>query len=85
MNRQELINELKLLDDGDIEPTYNRIADFILSRERSKIERVINLCKEAKTMLIISGYATSKPDRAIDYLNWSAKVEAITDEILKGE
>jgi hypothetical protein len=33
-SRQELVKELKLMDDGDIEPTYNRIADFILAREQ---------------------------------------------------
>ena len=31
MTKNELIKELKLLDDGDLEPTYERIADYFLS------------------------------------------------------
>ena len=47
------------------------------------LRRGEGLLAEAKTMLIISGYATSKPDRAIDYLKWSEKVYAIRAEAEK--
>jgi hypothetical protein len=39
MHKSELIKELKLMDDGDIEPTYERIADYVLSREAAIREK----------------------------------------------
>lgn len=80
--KQELIKELKgrCITDAAAE----NVADDILARERKQIEKAIKLLAEAKTMLIISGYATSKVDRARDYIKWSNKVNALYNEIMKG-
>jgi hypothetical protein len=71
--KQELIRELEKIDDLD---TMNKCSDIILSRERDRIERIVEPLKKWK------GRSKKEPfdicldiDRAIK----------IADEILKGK
>ena len=79
MNFKKLSDEIEDEHYCGKRPMSVRLASRIESALRSAyaegLEDALTLLKEAKTMLIISGYATKKPSQATDYLNWSNKVE----------
>lgn len=58
--RDKLIEELKLMDDGDIEPTYERIADFILADRKRIVDIVQNLIDKMKENQYLGVYTNEE-------------------------